>query len=85
MKKLLEAIQQNLQKTLSEKVELLSDIDTMKNTCHRMHICLTMVKAYDTSKIGKKKYCEKKKLNVHQAASYVIARRGQGFFDKCVA
>ena len=60
-------------------------IDTMGNACHRMHICLTMVKAYDTSKIGKKKYCEKKKLNVHQAASYVIARRGQGFFDKCVA
>ena len=59
-------------------------IDTMRNTSHRMHIFINIVKAYHTSKIGKKKYCEKKKLNVHQAASYVIARRGQGFLDKCV-
>ena len=50
-----------------------------------MHIFINIVKAYHTSKIGKKKYCEKKKLNVHQAASYVIARRGQGFRDILIA
>ena len=60
-------------------------MDTMGNTCHRMHVYLNIVKAYNTSKIGKKKYCDRKKLNVHQAASYVIARRGQGFSDKMTA
>ena len=43
---------------------------------------LQLVNPEDTSKIGREKYSEKKKLNVHQAASYIIARKGQGFFDK---
>lgn len=34
-----------------------------------------------TSIIAKKKYCDKKKLNTHVGASYVIARRGQGYKD----
>ena len=34
--------------------------------------------------IGKQKYSERMKLSVHQAASYVIARRGQGYQDKLV-
>ena len=37
-----------------------------------------------TTKIGKQKYSSNKKLSTHQAASYVIARRGQGFKDKYV-
>lgn len=56
--------------------------ETLKNSCHRNKVRLQMVNPKDTSKIGKEKYSEKKKLTVHQAASYVIARKGQGFRDK---
>ena len=35
-----------------------------------------------TSQVGMEKFGERMKLNRHQAASYVIARRGQGFQDK---
>ena len=56
--------------------------ETLKNSCHRHKVRLQLVNPKDTSKIGKEKYSEKKKLNVHQAASYVIARKGQGFSDK---
>lgn len=31
--------------------------------------------------IAKEKYCRPMKLNIHMGASYVIARRGQGFVD----
>ena len=41
-----------------------------------------LVSPRNTSKIGKQKYSFKKKLNTHQAASYVIARKGQGFNDR---
>ncbi len=34
-----------------------------------------------TSWIAKQKYCSPMKLNIHTGASYVIARRGQGFVD----
>ncbi len=34
-----------------------------------------------TSKIASQKYCVPKKLNTHQGASYVIARRGKDFQD----
>jgi len=37
-----------------------------------------------TSQIGKQKYCNQRKLNTHVGASYVIARRGQGFQDKFI-
>ena len=56
--------------------------ETLKNSCHRHKVRLQLVNPKDTSKIGREKYSEKKKLNVHQAASYVIARNGQGFLDK---
>ena len=46
---------------------------------------VVMVNPKNTSKIGKQKYYNSKKLNVHQAASYVIARRGQGYIDKLAA
>lgn len=57
-------------------------IETMENCCHRKRINLIKVNPCNTSKIGKEKYSGFKKLTVHQAASYVIARRGQGFKDK---
>ena len=56
--------------------------ETLENSCHRHKVRLQLVNPKDTSKIGKENYSEKKKLNVHQAASYVIARKGQGFSEK---
>lgn len=47
---------------------------------HRVNVIL--VNPADTSRIGRKKYSDTKKLNVHQAAGYVIARRGQGYTDR---
>lgn len=38
-----------------------------------------------TTQIAKQKYCSQRKLNTHIGASYVIARRGQGFKDELVA
>ena len=49
---------------------------------HRVNI--VTIDPKNTSKIGKQKYCGSRKLNVHQAASYVIARRGQGYLDRLV-
>lgn len=34
-----------------------------------------------TSRLAKERYCPRMKLNVHVGASFVIARRGQGFKD----
>ena len=56
--------------------------ETLANACHRYKVVLQLVNPRNTSKIGKEKYGFKKKLNTHQAASYVIARRGQGFKDR---
>ena len=56
--------------------------ETLESSCHRHRVLLQKVNPKNTSKIGKEKYSERKKLNVHQAASYVIARRGQGFCDR---
>lgn len=40
------------------------------------------VSPFNTTKIAKSKYCKQRKLNGHIGASYVAARRGQGFKDK---
>lgn len=58
---------------------------TMQNTGFNHRVNVVMVNPKNTSKIGKQKYYNSKKLNVHQAASYVIARRGQGYIDKLTA
>lgn len=58
---------------------------TLQDTGFNHRVAVVMVNPKNTSKIGKQKYCNAKKLNVHQAASYVIARRGQGYMDKLVA
>lgn len=59
--------------------------DTLDNCCHRRKVNLIMVNPRNTSKIGKQKYSDRMKLSAHQAASFVIARKGQGFIDKLVS
>lgn len=56
----------------------------LENCSHRKKVELIMVNPKNTSKIGKQKYSHRMKLSVHQAASYVIARKGQGYIDKLV-
>lgn len=58
---------------------------TLQDTGFNHKVSVVQVNPKNTSKVGKQKYCNTKKLNVHQAASYVIARRGQGYRDKLVA
>ena len=53
-------------------------VDIMNNISFKNRVTVVKVNPAYTSKIGKKKYCEQMKLNVHNAASYVIARRGMG-------
>ena len=55
--------------------------DAFANACHRQRIGLHLVNPANTSKIGDRKYAKTRKLTVHQAASYVIARRAQGYKD----
>ena len=56
----------------------------LENGSHRKKVEVIKANPKNTSKIGKQKYSERMKLSVHQAASYVIARRGQGYQDKLV-
>ena len=55
--------------------------NVLANCSHRKKVELIMVNPKYTSKIGKQKYSDRMKLSVHQAASYVIARKGQGYID----
>lgn len=57
-------------------------VDIMENVCYRNCVWLRKVNPAWTSWIAKKKYCPKMKLNDHTGASFVIARRGQGYIDK---
>ena len=59
--------------------------NVLGNSSHRKKVELILVHPKNTSKIGKQKYSERKKLSVHQAASYVIARKGQGYQDRFVS
>lgn len=52
-----------------------------KNLCEKYGVYLHIINPANTSKIGKQKYSYSKKLSIHRAAAYVIARRGQGFKD----
>ena len=56
-------------------------IDIMESVCYRNCIWLRKVNPAWTSWIAKQKYCPKMKLNIHTGASFVIARRGQGYTD----
>ena len=55
--------------------------DVMENVCYRNCIWLRKVNPAWTSWIARQKYCPKMKLNIHTGASFVIARRGQGYTD----
>ena len=50
--------------------------------CEKYGVVFNTVNPAYTSQIGKRKYCDSKKLTGHQAAAYVIARRRQGFPDR---
>ena len=56
-------------------------IDIIESSAYRNKVTLTKVNPAWTSWLAKKLYCLTMKLNVHVGASYVIARRGQGYKD----
>ena len=49
--------------------------DFLQTKCDKSGVGLSLVSPYNTSKIASNKYCHSMKLNIHSAASYVIARR----------
>ena len=57
---------------------------SFENCCFRRNVNLIKINPAYTSKIAEQKYCKKKKLVIHQGASFVIARKGQGFIDKYI-
>ena len=56
-------------------------IDIIKSAAYRNNVTLTEVNPAWTSWLAKKLFCPTMKLNIHIGASYVIARRGQGYKD----
>lgn len=78
-------------KTISKKDKKYNDMlhslayrkftNVMANICYRNWVWLRKVNPAWTSWIAKQKYCPKMKLNIHTGASFVIARRGQGYTD----
>ena len=57
---------------------------SFENCCFRRDVNLIEVNPAYTSKTAEQKYCDRKKLVIHQGAAYVIARRGQGYVDKYI-
>ena len=55
--------------------------DIIESVAYRNKVTLIKVNPAWTSWLAKKLYCPTMKLNVHVGASYVIARRGQGYKD----
>ena len=55
--------------------------DIIESVAYRNKVTLIKVSPAWTSWLAKKLYCPTMKLNVHVGASYVIARRGQGYKD----
>lgn len=56
-------------------------IDIIESVTYRNKVTLTKVNPAWTSWLAEQLYCPTMKLNVHVGASYVIARRGQGYKD----
>lgn len=56
--------------------------EDLQRACHRKRIALIMVNPAYTSIVGMGKYGKARKLNRHQAASYVIGRLGLGYSDR---
>lgn len=55
--------------------------DIIESVAYQNKVTLIKVNPAWTSWLAKKLYCPTMKLNVHVGASYVIARRGQGYKD----
>lgn len=55
--------------------------DAMESVAYRNSVGLVKVNPAWTSWLAEKIYCKPMKLNIHTGASYVIARRGQGYKD----
>lgn len=49
--------------------------NVLQTKCDKLGVGLSLIDPYNTSKITANKYCYDMKLNIHSAASYVIARR----------
>ena len=56
-------------------------IGIIESAAYRNKVALTKVNPAWTSWLAEQLYCPTMKLNVHVGASYVIARRGQGYKD----
>lgn len=56
-------------------------LDLVERITYRHNISVNYVNPAWTSWLAKQLYCDAMKLNIHNGASYVIARRGQGFYD----
>ena len=54
---------------------------TVESCAYRNHVIVNKVNPAWTSWLAKELYCPTMKLNSHVGASYVIARRGQGYKD----
>ena len=57
---------------------------TFEGCCYLRNVNLIKVNPVYTSKIAGQKYCDQRKMVIHQGASFVIARKGQGFVDKYI-
>ena len=56
--------------------------ETIINVTHRNNMEVIFVNPAYTTKIGSFKYSSRMKLNPHQGAAYVIARKGMGYIDR---
>lgn len=56
-------------------------VDLVESIAYRNKVFIRKVNPAWTSWIAKQKYCPQMKLNVHVGASFIIARRGQGYKD----
>ena len=56
-------------------------IDTIESVAYRKLVNVKRVNPAWTSWLAKRIYCPTMKLNIHVGASYIIARRGQGYED----
>ena len=57
---------------------------TFESCCYLRSVNLIKVNPAYTSKIAGQKYCDQRKLVIHQGANFVIARKDQGFVDKYI-
>ena len=51
----------------------------LEQACFRNDVELIKVNPFYTSQVAKWKYCNKRKMTVHEGASWMIARKGQNY------